>query len=190
MSTDYFFPCFILFSLSGAFLWLVGAAAFFPGGRLESLFRAPWLGYGIVVGVLQLVHLFSPITRKISIIVLATLFVLAALKLLPHLLRMRRNWVSMGVGTTVALLAAISLLAFGPVFNCCTKDIFHYDLGLYYLKTIRWTESFSVVRGLVNLQPHLGFNQSAFLVTSVFDSLVPNRWGIFLIGGVLPWLGL
>ena len=66
----------------------------------------------------------------------------------------------------------------------------HYDLGLYYLKTIRWTESFSIVPGLVNVQEHLGFNHSAFLVISFFDSLVPNRWGVFLIGGVLPWLGL
>ncbi|HEY5954013.1 MAG TPA: hypothetical protein VIT18_06590, partial [Terrimicrobiaceae bacterium] len=36
----------------------------------------------------------------------------------------------------------------------------------------------------------LGFNQNAFLVTSLFDSLVPNRWGLFLIAGVFPWLGL
>ncbi len=77
-----------------------------------------------------------------------------------------------------------------PVFNCCTKEVFPYELGLYYLQAIRWTETFPIVRGLVNLQPHLGFNQSAFLVASVFDSLAPNRWGIFLIGALLPWLGL
>ena len=90
----------------------------------------------------------------------------------------------------LVLLAAVALLSFVPVFNCCTKDIFDYDLGLYYLKTIRWIESFPLVPGLVNLQPHLGFNQSAFLLTSVFDTLLPDHRGIFFVGGLLPWLGL
>jgi hypothetical protein len=66
----------------------------------------------------------------------------------------------------------------------------HYDLGLYYLKLIRWTEGFPIVPGLVNLQEHLAFNQSAFLVISFIDSLIPNRWGLLLVGGFLPWLGL
>ena len=64
-------------------------------------------------------------------------------------------------------------------------------MGLYYLKTDPLDrESFSIVPGLVNVQQHLGSNHSAFLVIFFFNSLVPNRWGIFLIGGVLPWLGL
>ena len=185
------FPCFVLFGLSGISLWLAGAAAFFRKNWLESLYRAPWLGYGILVGVLQVTHLFSPITRTASIIILAAVSVLASAILLVHLLRMRPNTESIGRWTAwLALLAVIALLAFVPVFNCCTKEVFPYDLGLYYLQTIRWTETFSIVRGLVNLQPQLAFNQSAFLVASVFDSLLPNRSGIFLIGGVLPWLGL
>jgi hypothetical protein len=128
MSADYFPGFFLLFAASGLFLWLLGAAAFYRSLGMESIFRAPWLGY--------------------------------------------------------------ALLAFVPAFNCSTKEMFHYDLGLYYLKTIRWTESFPIVRGLVNVQPHLGFNQSAFLVTAFLDSLVPNRIGLSLIGSILPWLGL
>ena len=191
MSTDLFLPCFTLFAFSGAFLWLVGAAAFFREDWPESPYCAPWLGYGILVGVLQVVHLFSPITLAVSILVLATASVLASVVLIARWLKKRpdrksiRRWV-----TFFILLAVIALLTFVPVFNCCTKEVFPYDLGLYYLQTIRWTETYPIVRGLVNLQPHLGFNQSAFLVASVFDSLAPNRWGIFLIGALLPWLGL
>ena len=88
------------------------------------------------------------------------------------------------------LLAAVALIVFVPVFNSCTKEMYRYDLGLYYLKTIRWIEGFAIVPGLANVQDHLGFNQSAFLATSFFDALVPNRWGLFLVGGILPWLGL
>ena len=191
MSAGYFLPCFALFALSGIFLWLAGAAAFCRENRLESLYSAPWLGFGILVGVLQLTHLFSPINRNASTIVLAMVSVPASAIWLARLLRMRPNRRSVVRWTMLlALLGVVAFLAFIPVFNCCTKEVFPYELGLYYLQAIRWTETFPIVRGLVNLQPHLGFNQSAFLVASVFDSLAPNRWGIFLIGALLPWLGL
>ena len=68
--------------------------------------------------------------------------------------------------------------------------MYRYDLGLDYLKTIRWIQGFPIVPGLANVQDHLGFNQSAFLPTSLFDSLLPDRWGLFLVGGILPWLGI
>ena len=180
MSADYFFPCLVLFILSGIFLWLAGTA-FFGENRLESLYCAPWMGYGILVGVLQLAHLFSPIDRNASIIVLAVVCVAASALLLAQLLRMRPNRQSIvRWAMLLAALGVIALLTFVPVFNCCTKETFPYDLGLYYLQTIRWTETFPIVRGLVNLQPHFGLNQSAFLVTSVFDSLAARSLGNFL----------
>jgi hypothetical protein len=190
-STDYFLTFFILFAASGLFLWLLGAAVFYRSLGIESIFRAPWLGYALLVGLLQVGHLFFPINGSFSRSLLTVTSVLALLALLFGGFRARwtrRSYVAAGL--VVVLLGAISLLTFVPAFNCSTKEMFHYDLGLYYLKTIRWTESFPIVRGLVNVQPHLGFNQSAFLVASFFDSLVPNRMGLSLIGGILPWLGL
>jgi hypothetical protein len=190
-SADYFFPFFLLFVASGLFLWLLGAAAFYRSLGMESIFRAPWLGLAILVGLLQLGHLFFPINNRFSASLLAVTAVVAVFALLFS--GFRAGWTRRSyalAGASLALLAAISLLAFVPAFNCCTKEMFHYDLGLYYLKTIRWMESFPIVRGLVNVQPHLGFNQSAFLITSFFDSMVPERRGLSLIGGILPWLGL
>ena len=43
-------------------------------------------------------------------------------------------------------LALVALIAFVPVFNSCTKEMYRYDLGLYYLKTIRWTKVFRSCR--------------------------------------------
>ncbi len=51
-------------------------------------------------------------------------------------------------------------------------------------------ETFPIVPGLGNLLFNLGFNQSAFLVTSFLDSLLPDRIGLWLVGGLLPWLGV
>ena len=50
--------------------------------------------------------------------------------------------------------------------------------------------SYPIVPGLANVQGHLGFNQPGFLTTALLDAILPDRWGIFLIGGILPWMGL
>ena len=145
----------------------------------------------MLIGVLQLVHLVWPINRSVSTVVVAGMGLCALGALLARGLRREWSWRRVGIGVALAvLLVAISLAVFRPVFNSCTKAMCHYDLGLYYLKMIRWTEGFPIVPGLVNVQEHLAFNQSAFLVIALIDSLVPNRWGLLLVGGFLPWLGL
>ena len=191
MGIEHFLFAFVLFGFAGALLWLLAAATLSAEIRTESFFRAPWLGCGIIVGVLQIVHIFLPITARTSLILLAAFLAMAIFRLVPQVKGMRRGRGDLRrILSLLAILAAVGLVSFVPVFNCCTKDIFHYDLGLYYLKTIRWIESFPIVPGLVNLQPHLGFNQSAFLLTSAIDTLVPDHRGLFFVGGLLPWLGL
>ena len=192
MITSHFFPFLLIFGASVLFLWLIGAACFFRSAGLRSYFHAPWLGYGLLVGSLQITHLFSPVDREFSTVFVA-ISSFAALCVLVRSLLVKglppKADTLRGLGWLI-LLFAVALIAFVPVFNSCTKEMNRYDLGLYYLKTIRWIEGFAIVPGLSNVQDHLGFNQSAFLATSFFDSLMPHRWGLFLVGGILPWLGL
>ena len=190
MSTDYFFLFFLLFVGSTLFLWLLGAAFFFRLGGLRSLFHAPWIGFGLLVGVLQIAHLLSPIDRKFSMVFVACALLVTLTTLLVRFSQRLRSARSGSGLAWLLLLIAVALLTFIPVFNSCTKEMHRYDMGLYYLKTIRWIESFPIVPGLANVQDHLGFNQSAFLPISLFDSLTPDRWGLFLVGGILPWLGI
>lgn len=191
MSADYFLLFFIVFAASALFLWLLGAACFFRSGGLQSLFHAPWMGFGLLVGMLQIAHLVSPVDRRFSIFFIACSSLLALGALLVRLSHRQPLMVRTPRGlTSLILLIAVAMIAFIPVFNSCTKEMYRYDMGLYYLKTIRWTQSFPIVLGLANVQDHLGFNQSAFLPTSLFDSLVPDRWGLFLVGGILPWIGI
>ena len=75
--------------------------------------------------------LISPINRNASTIVLAMVSVPASAILLAQLLRMkpdRRSVVRWAM--LLALLGVVALLAFIPVFNCCTKEVFPYELGL------------------------------------------------------------
>jgi hypothetical protein len=191
MTSNWFFPAFLIFVLFGLDTWTVGRAAFGGSPGIQGLFRLPWLGYGILLGLLQITHLFSPLDRRFSIGFLFLSSVFAVLIALVRAARHGRNLSSLIRGwPRLVPLFLIAFVTFIPVFNTCTKPACHYDLGLYYLQEIRWMETFPIVRGLGNLLPNLGFNQSAFLVSSFVDGLLPDRIGLWLVGGFLPWLGL
>ena len=190
MSTDFFFLFFLLFVGATLFLWLLGAAFSFQLGGVRSFFHAPWIGFGLLVGALQIAHLIAPIDRKFSIVFVACALLVTLTTLLLRFSQRLRSARPISGLAWLLLLSAVAFLTFIPVFNSCTKEMYRYDMGLYYLKTIRWIESFPIVPGLANVQDHLGFNQSAFLPASLFDSLTPDRWGLFLVGGILPWLGI
>ena len=191
MTTVWLLPSYLVFLLFGFYAWAIGGAVFSGVRGMEGVFRLPWLGYGLLVGSLQVAHLFSPIDRRFSVGFLIVTLVVAAI---IHLSRAARNGLAwkgvIGAWPRLVPLAAVSFFTFIPVFNACTKPACHYDLGLYYLQEIRWMESFPIVRGLGNLMFTLGYNQSAFLVTSFLDTLLSNRVGLWLVGGLLPWLGL
>ena len=190
MTSAWFLSAFVVFLLFGLYAWAVGGAVFGVRGP-ESVFSLPWLGYGTALGMLQLAHLFVPVDRSFA---LSFLLMTSALAL--AILLCRARWHGFNLRRVILKwprllpLAVICLVAFIPVFNACTKAATHYDVGLYYLQEIRWMETFPIVRGLGNLMLNLGFNQSAFLMTSVLDSLLPDRVGLWLVGGLLPWLGL
>jgi len=191
---SYLFPFFLLFAASGMYLWLLGGAFVSPLRHWsENALRAPWIGWAILLGALQITHLFLPIAGPAAVGLLITCGVGAGIILWLRRHLCQRELAGNSGGRHLLLagaLAAASLLAFFPVFNACTKEMVLYDLGLYYLKTVRWIATYPIVPGLANLQGHLGFNQPGFLVTALLDAILPERWGIFLIGGILPWMGL
>ncbi len=184
---------FLIYVACGLYLWLLGIAVFGGCENRRSLFHAPWLGYGVLIGCLQIVHLVWALSPPVAwaFLVLTCLCAAGIVIIRP------RKEAPKGVGSRqlsvpvqLTLLLAPAVAAFFPAFNTTTQAIVHYDLGYYYLQTIRWVTSFPIVPGLGNLLLNLAFNQSPFLVAALFDSLGPHLWGYSLLGGVLPWLGL
>ncbi len=194
---SYLFPFFVLFATSGIYLWLLGGAFL----RLVAQVEANGLAHALD-------RMGDPAGTCKSLICLRRINEQTVTGLVDWVRRRggrsscgfagaldesdRRSTVSQ---RTIYWLIRCSwerppLLAFFPVFNACTKEMILYDLGLYYLKAVRWIATYPIVPGLANVQGHLGFNQSGFLFTTLFDAILPERWGIFLVGGILPWLGL
>ena len=176
---------FLIYLACGFYLWLLGAAVFGGWETGRSLFRAPWLGYAVLIACLQIAHIFTAINPAFSWTFLA-ISSLCAGGIVA--LRFRgigfqaKELPAMSPLVWFALLIAVAWLAFRPVFNIATQKIVHYDVGYYYLQTIAWTTAFPIVPGLGNLLLELGFNQAAFLVPSLFDSLGPHLWGYSLLG--------
>ena len=191
---SYLLPFFVLFATSGIYLCLLGLMLPSPSRKWEeNVLRAPWIGWSILLGALQVTHLFAPINKPTATAFLIAGMVGAAIILLIRARFRQPASIDRARGDTFFLIGALaiaSLLAFLPVFNACTKQMILYDLGLDYLKTVRWMASYPIVPGLANVQGHLGFNQPGFLTTALLDAILPDRWGIFLIGGILPWMGL
>ena len=184
---------FLIYLACGLYLWLLGAAVLGEWKTARSLYRAPWLGYAVLIACLQIAHFFTAISPPFCWTFLVVSLLCAggvvALKFLRHPSK-AKQFPAMSPLLWFGLLFAVAWLAFRPVFNIATQKIVHYDVGYYYLQTIAWTTAFPIVPGLGNLLLHLGFNQSAFLVPAFLDSLGPRLWGYSLLGGVLPWLGL
>ena len=184
---------FLIYLACGVYLWLLGAAVFGGWETGRSLFRAPWLGYAVLIACLQIAHFFTAINPAFSWTFLATSSLCAggivALRFRTIVGR-KGEFPAIPLLVKIVLLVLVAWLVFRPVFNITTQEIVHYDVGYYYLQTIAWTTAFPIVPGLGNLLLNLAFNQAPFLVASLFDSLGPHLWGYSLLGGVLPWLGL
>lgn len=184
---------FLIYVACGLYLWLLGIAVFGGCETRRSLFHALWLGYAALIGCLQILHFFTALSPAVSWTFLAVSSLCAAAIVAIRLRKgLWKNEATRRVSVLIqlALLFGVGLLVFFPAFNTTTQAIVHYDVGYYYLQTIRWTTTFPIVPGLGNLFLNLGFNQSPFLVASLFDSLGPHLWGYSLLGGVLPWIGL
>ena len=185
---------FLIYLACGLYLWLLGAAVFGGWETGRSLVRAPWLGYAVLIACLQIAHIFTAINPAVFLDFPGHFFALRRRHRRPEVPQRFHSWQRSSLRCRrvvwFVLLIAVAWLAFRPVFNIATQKIVHYDVGYYYLQTIAWTTAFPIVPGLGNLLLELGFNQSAFLVPSLFDSLGPHLWGYSLLGGVLPWLGL
>ena len=64
---SYLLPFFTLFAACGLYLWLLGEALVSSSRTWsENALRAPWMGWAILLGALQLTHVFVPINGKVA----------------------------------------------------------------------------------------------------------------------------
>ena len=58
-----------------------------------------------------------------------------------------------------------------------------FDLGLYYLKMIRWIATYPSSRAWQTCKDISGLISPGFSLTALLDALLPERLGIFMTEG-------
>ncbi len=117
-----------------------------------------WLGWALTLLLFQILHLFFPIRYFVTFPVYMLGLIIGGIEIVRELRheQLHRKIILLLFGIPFCLfaiwLASRAMLA-----------VNHYDAGLYYLSSIRWTNAYSIVPGLGNLHGRLAFNQSLFV---------------------------
>jgi hypothetical protein len=171
MSFQLFFDLVILLGVL-----VVTAAALLGWGNLtwrflsiEQLQRPSvltvWLGFCIVVALIEVIHLFVPIDWRVTVAV-------AAIGAVGFNLRTSLTFISIKryplfYIASVLVILIWCLLAMQPPAM--------FDSGLYHFGSIRWLNEYPIVPGLGNLHWRLALNQSYFGFLALLN--VAPYWG-------------
>jgi hypothetical protein len=155
---------------------VVTAAALLGWGNLTWRFlsieqpRRPsvltvWLGFCIVVALIEIIHLFVPIDWRVTVAVAAIGAVGFNLRTSLTFISIKRYPPFYIAGVLVILIWC--LLAMQPPAM--------FDSGLYHFGSIRWLNESPIVPGLGNLHWRLALNQSYFGFLALLN--VAPYWG-------------
>ena len=138
-------------------LWSAAATS------VEELIQSFWLGWALLLVLLQLWHFFLPVDQRAA----AAAVALGAIGIAVG---GWRSWVALlrGIPRHLPTLAFFALLALG-LSNRALDGPHFGDVGLYHLPVVYWDEAYPIVPGLGNLYVPFGHNISYFLWVAVLD---------------------
>jgi hypothetical protein len=154
---------------TGALAWWALARAlprwFLVSPRLGQLF---WLGFGLLIGELQLFSLFHRIDRHAWALLLTVAGV--GLASSGALWRAFRRAARRGrAGVLVARVVGIGFFGVAVALTA-SLPIQWYDTLSTHLQQAKWAGAFHALPGLANLNPKLGFDQAHHLLAALVDA--------------------
>lgn len=130
----------------------------------DSLIVSFWLGFGVLLSVLQLLHLFLPISPILPLFA-------ASLGIIGYGLYFRdfRNLIGRLEPTRKWLIMIPVAVVFIFMSQRANGPLFDYNAGYYQLQIIEWYKQYAVVPGLGNLFGCLSYNQAYYFFASLLD---------------------
>lgn len=130
----------------------------------KDLITAFWLGVGLCVAALQLVHFVSPINSW----VLTPMAAIGIVGLAAH----RRRIFGFLVNARELWRLPLIMWAFLVVWTASRSlgDVSLYDTGLYHAPNVLWNSTYPTVAGLGNLHGRLAFNNSNLLLAALLEA--------------------
>jgi hypothetical protein len=154
-------------ALAALCLWGLGASlgrlSRLPGSLRHDGFTVFWLGWALLLALLQLWHLVLPVDGRATLLVLSLGLAGTAWNL-PTLRASLRRVARHPAPLAVFLAAAVGMA------NLALYAPRNADAGAYFLPTLRWVSTYPIVPGLGNLLDRLAFNQTYFLYAAVLDA--------------------
>jgi hypothetical protein len=147
----------------------------FPGA--QRTFNQLWLGWAMVLLLLQLINFVAPINWLVTTLV-------AAGGLLAWWFN-GRKLPSRSLSSRALAYSVIVLLTAGWIVAQSMQLPAIYDTGLYHLQTIRWYNEYAIVPGLGNLHGRFAFNQSFFAFAAALNVYPLLSHGHALANGFL-----
>jgi hypothetical protein len=149
-----------------------------PQSSSQFLLTAFWLGFAVVLALLQCWHFFFRIS--------AMPWILFSLAAIPGIWKSRNSVFEFFAAVAKhPLTLALSVLAILYVINRSLGPCLAFDSGLYGQPAVKWFTTYPVVPGLANLQERLGFNNSIFLFYAMFDQGFWHGRSNQLVNGLL-----
>ena len=126
----------------------------------HNLFICNWIGFAFLLFMLQIVHLFIPITGLVSIVIFGIGIGIAIIFFRNNLHSIKDFW-SNHRRILILTVAGCMLFAIGTASVGMLSPT-HLDTGLYHLNAVNWLNSYPIVKGLGNIHGNLAYNQLFF----------------------------
>lgn len=149
------------------------AAGWLLRGAFSSSYSAValiWLGWAFALLLLQVLHLFTPLSAYAILPVFFTGIVLCGFEFLPAARRFSQKESRPKPEKVVRLVCGgVLILAALWISARSLLPPTNYDSGLYHLTCIRWVNAYPIVPGLGNLHNRFAFNQSFFVYAAALN---------------------
>lgn len=152
----------LIFSIGAGLLKVISKIAGHALNFHYGAFYQFWFGFVILIGLLQLISLFLPISNAAFIILslLALFFVVINFRSVLNKVILFYRWLVTPKGFLSFLIVCIMLML---VSYSANREVLHSDTFIYHFNSVKWAKEYPVVPGLANLHGRLGFNSSFFL---------------------------
>jgi len=146
-----------------------------------------WLGFSILIGFLEIIHLFLAINWKVTLLV--CVIGLLGLRSFDVKSYIRQVFLQAKKSTLFTRIFLIIGISFFIIF--CLRSmgyVNNYDSGIYHFGSIRWVNEYPIVPGLGNVFTALAYNQSYFLYLGLLN--IAPYWNHGYAAGSLILLSL
>jgi len=163
--------------------WLVMKIARMAVFTQISAAKAFWLGWAVVIAVLQIWHFFLPVNFLLLIFILIT-------SAAGWYFLVRNAKIKEILTPSNLVFAAFMVLPLIILSNHVMFSEPSYDHGLYHFQTVKWFNQFPLVRGLGNLHHRLAFNATSMLYGALLNTGPLKGYGFYFANATMIFVVL